>query len=741
MKLSIKKQAFAAFAASTLLFAVETKTWIQGESTEFEKGNLKGLALSSAGRLTLAPAFREVHDAAVPQLWSAAAGTQGTLYAGGAEGKVFAVGVKGDARLLATLDGGTVQSLAVDAKGGLFAATVPDAKVYAIAGDGTARVLAALKAQYVWGLVFDKAGTLYAATGEPGQVVKIAPDGNVSVVFDANEAHVRSLAVDTQGNLIAGTEPSGVIIRISPKGEGFVLYQAAKREVTAIAVAKDGTIYAAASGTRGAAAPPPATVPPPAPVTTAQAQTTSAQPQPQQPQPAPAGTARVTTSIPPTLALRPATVAGGSEIYRIAPDGEPRRIWSDQRDLVYALAFDTDGRLIAGTGNQGEIYRIDSELESTRLVTAEPMQVTALVPAQNGGIYAVTANPGMIYRLGPETQRGGTIESDLLDAAAFTYWGKLRWEGESRGGSIAVETRSGNLDNPDRNWSSWAPIDPSKGGRVASPPARFLGWRATLKAAPDGTSPVLSLVEVAYQGKNVPPVIEKMEITPANYKFPASSTGSTAASTVPLGPIGQVRRSSPSAPNVDSAGAVTLTFEKGSIGARWQASDQNGDTLTYRVEIRNTEDKGWMLLKDRLSENRVTIDSTRYADGRYLLRVTASDEVDNYPGLALTAQLESQPFVIDNTAPRIEGLTASLEGGKVRLKFRGIDDSTPLLSAQYSANGGDWAYARPSTGITDSLAHDYEAVFDRPAGDGVVIAVKLSDENDNVTVHKTVLRQ
>ena len=38
------------------------------------------------------------------------------------------------------------------------------------------------------------------------------------------------------------------------------------------------------------------------------------------------------------------------------------------------------------------------------------------------------------------------------------------------------ETRSGNVGRAQRNWSAWAPLNQ---GRVASPPARFLQYRAT----------------------------------------------------------------------------------------------------------------------------------------------------------------------------------------------------------------------------------------------------------------------
>src|SRR5215210_4876832 len=69
---------FASFAG-----AVETKSWNRSGQTEFEKGTLENLSLSSDGRLTLAPAFRELADPSVSYLWALAADSKGNLYTGG----------------------------------------------------------------------------------------------------------------------------------------------------------------------------------------------------------------------------------------------------------------------------------------------------------------------------------------------------------------------------------------------------------------------------------------------------------------------------------------------------------------------------------------------------------------------------------------------------------------------------------------------------------------------------------
>ena len=88
----------------------------------------------------------------------------------------------------------------------------------------------------------------------------------------------------------------------------------------------------------------------------------------------------------------------------------------------------------------------------------------------------MSGNIGKIFSIGPGLESSGTLESDVLDAGGFTYWGRLSDEAAG-GGSVAFETRSGNLNRPQKNWSEWTN---TIGGRIASPSARFLQYRATL---------------------------------------------------------------------------------------------------------------------------------------------------------------------------------------------------------------------------------------------------------------------
>jgi hypothetical protein len=720
------------------LYGASTKIWTQGDYADFEKGVIKNLSVRSDGLLTLAPRSQELFDTSTAYLWALAQDSKGVLYAGGGTtAKLFRVGTDGKGgKSIADLGAVEIHAIAVDSKDRVYVATSPDGKIYRVTGNGKPEVFYDPKAKYIWSMVFDRAGDLFVATGDQGEIHRVTPDGKGKVFFKTDEAHVRSMALDPNGNLIVGTEPSGLVLRITPAGEGFVLYQMAKREVTAVAVARDGSIYAAAVGNKSGGSPiQSASPPPPAPAGGVATVTIGGAPgAPGSPRP----------SAPPPTSLGP-TVSGGSEVYRIEPNGDPRRVWSNATDIVYALAFDAQGRVLLGAGNKGNLYRIESPSLYTALLTLPASQITAFQPGANGRLYAVTGNVGKIYEIGPELEKQGTLESDVFDASSYTMWGRLSYEANLNGGTVSVETRSGNLDQPQKNWSAWSsPVTSPKGGRIASPAARFIQWRATLGADSAGRSPELESVDVAYLPKNVEPRIDDIEITPANYKFPAATPSILGApsQSLNLPPLGRRTAASVSFAGLTD-GSTTITpsmqFAKGSIGARWVASDPNGDPLVFTVEIRGANESQWKPLKEKVSEKYLSWDSTAFPDGEYRLRVTASDAPGNPPGEALTARMESAPFTIDNTPPRVTGLTATRNAGKVQVKWHAADALNNVTKAEYSLDGGDWTVVSPVTRLSDSPELDYDLSIETPAGEHT-IAVRVQDDYDNVAVEKVVVK-
>lgn len=722
---SSRLAALAVFALSAA--AVQTKIWSLRGWDDFEKSERKGVTLRSDGRLALAPVEKELFDAATPHLWAMAL-HRGVIYAaGGGQGgsavRIFRLRPEGQSGLYAEIEGLEIHALATDANGILFAASSPEGKVWRVGADGKATLFYASKTTYIWSLAFDRDGSLVVACGDPGEIHRVGADGKGLVIARLEDTHARSMAFGSGGDIVVGTEPSGLIVRVNRAGQSFILHQTGKREITSVATDGGGRIFAAAVGNKVTPPPPPPTPvpaasPPPAGPTAAAGRPVSAAP----PLPLP------TFSGP--------GVTGGSDLIEIDAEGVARTLWSHAQEVIYSVLVGPKGEVLLGTGNRGTIYRVDSPVMWTHMGSLSSGQVTVLLREPNGAVLAATSNVGKIVRLGPELEASGVAESGVFDAGSFTYWGRLNPDIGQNGGSVEFETRSGNVDRPHKSWSAWEPL---KEGRVGSPPARFLQWRALLKRA-TGESPEVLGADVAWMAKNLAPRVDEVEATPANYRFPAPTTQMSASpKTLSLAPLGKRSRSTgvvldttPSSP--------TLTYAKGMAGVRWLATDPNGDNLEFRVEIKGSGETAWKLLRDRVRERFLTFDTTAFPDGEYSIRVLASDSPDNPVSSALSGEIVSPPFLVDNTAPRIEDLSAQPSNGRVQVRFQAMDDSSWVSRAEYSVNGVDWLVVEPVSRLSDSKGLAYELLIDRPQPGELTIAVRATDEFDNQAAAKVVVR-
>jgi sugar lactone lactonase YvrE len=713
-----------------------TRQWTQDKYDEFEKGTAKGVAINSDGSLSLAPAFTSLYTTASTYLWDLASDAAGTVYAaGGAPARVYRITPDGKSVIVFAPQELSVQAVAIDRNGAVYAATSPDGKVYKIvrgtapqaksaepakAGvqvdpNYSASVFFEPKSKYIWALAFDQQSNLYVGTGDHGEIFRVDQSGKGSVFFNSDEAQIRVLAIDKSGNLIAGTDGIGLIYRITPKGEGFVLYSAPKKEITALAVDTQGNIFAAGAGDKRGGPGTPASGTPSGQGPTLTPPTIVIQTAPT----LPTGGAPNIAPLP-----FPGTVnLGGSEVYRLAPDGSPKTIWTSKDDVVYALAFDGSGRLIAGTGNRGKLYAI-SDHDYSDLTKASATQVTAFAHAPNGGLYAATSNLGKVFIVGPGPVNEGTYESDAFDARIFSKWGRPEVRGT---GNFELFARSGNVENPDRNWSPWKKVDVSQSQPVDVPPARFLQWKAVLYA---GTTPAtIDLVAVNYLPKNVAPEVDEVTVSVGS-RVPSSTRTSNT--------------------NSESGGfdsPIPTVSDKHTIAVRWKAHDANDDSLAYSVYYRGDGEGQWVKLREDQVERYANLEAELFPDGGYRIRVVASDSPSHSPSEALTGEKTSDRFEVDNTPPQVEITSARIEGDKLRLAFRATDSYSPVSRAEFSIDADDWQAAEPVGQISDYKVENYELTATMPPADRKeppptehLIVVRVFDRYDNVGVAKTVVR-
>jgi len=669
--------ALFALAIAGAAFAEGTRLWRQTGYEDFERGTARGVAIRSSGQLELAPAFKVIFTSPSTFVWSIAADKDGTVYAAtGAPGRVYRVTPDGKSTVIFEPKELQVQAITLGKDGAIYAATSPDGKVYKIARGAakagqtgapefSASVFFDPKTKYIWDLVFDNAGRLYVATGDNGEIFRVDTNGQGSLFFKSDEAHMRVLAMDPKGNLIAGSEGSALLYRISPEGQGFVLYAVPRKEITALAVDPAGNIYAAATGEKRAAPPPGGAITPPQP-------------------PAQAGGAPFTGNV----------VLAGSDIYMIAPDGSPKKLWSSREDIAYALDFDASGRLIAGTGNKGRIYAIEKSGEYLDLLTASASQVTAFARAPGGGLYCSSSNLGKIFLMTNTLEPEGTFESDVQDAKILSRWGRAEVRGR---GNFELFARSGNVDNPDRNWSPWTRVDLNKDARLEVPAARFIQWRVVLKPANPPTR--IDEVAINYLSKNVAPVMDDIVVQQGTRFLPQPRVAAPDTFAVNFGQPQTV-------PRVDAP--PTAARDRSYVSVRWNAHDDNDDNLVFSLYYRGDNERAWKLLKSGLTDKFYSFDSGLLPDGGYTVKVVASDTPSHTPEEALTDEKESSRFEVDNTAPRIEGLTARAEGQELHVTFHATDDFSPIKRAEYSIDAGDWQYLEPVGQLSDAKTENYD---------------------------------
>jgi hypothetical protein len=744
--LILKKLCFALLFASLFVYAEGTRTWEQSKFEDLTKGTAKGVAIRSTGGLELAPAFKAISTTPSTYIWAVDADSNGNLFAAaGAPARVYRITPEGQFTPIFEPQELQVQALAIDKNGIIYAGTNPDGKVYRIErrtaaavkessesskGKSTSEFSASVffdpGTKYIWDLLLDPSGNLLVATGDRGEIFRVTPKGEHSLLFKSDEAHIRVLALDSKGDLIAGSDGSGLVYRISPKGEAFVLYSAPKKEITALAIDKAGNIFASAAGEKRSAGPGPSlplTIPLPSPAPAAnpgQSGLTIGNPNP-----APA----------PVMGPFPSSgTAGGSEIYRIAPDGSPSRIWTSREDLVYALAFDSGGHLLAGTGNRGHVFAITGEDEYTDLLRASASQVTAFARAADGALYASTSNLGKIFLLRAAAEPEGSYESDLFDARIFSRWGRAEFRGA---GNVELLARSGNVDNPDRNWSPWTKVDLQRGAELSVPPARFIQWKTVLR--PGNPAPRVDGVLVNYLPKNVAPDFDDVSVQVG-----------TRYQSLPK-PIG-VETNAASAP---PPGA----HDKDSVGVKWSIHDDNDDQMVYSVYYRGDGESRWLLLKDNLTDKFYSFDASLLPDGGYTVKIVASDAPSHSPAQALSAERESARFEVDTSPPRIGEMKALLDGDQIHVSFAAVDSFSSIKRAEYSVDAGEWQFLEPVGQLSDARSENYDFRIPVPSGSNKVmlaassrsapdsasdpehvIVVRVFDRYDNMSSAKTVLR-
>jgi outer membrane protein assembly factor BamB len=681
--------------AATATAAV-TKSFRQTTAKDFEEGEATASMVLPTGDVV--PGMKSsaiALDAAFA--WCSAASPDGKVayFGTGDQGRIYAVDTGasgGRARLVSTLEAAWVTALAVRPDGTLIAGTTPGGRVYTVdPKSGKSKLFATLTAEHVWALALDgKSGTVYAGTGGPGKIAAIDAGGRARAIWDSGDKHVVSLLTADDRHLYAGTSEDAILYKVGLDGRAEALADFDAEEVRALA-RHGGSLYAAvndfersgsglALGGPGVAAAPRGTK-----ITAA-----------------PSGSPASAGSLP-----RPGQRKAKAALYRIDADGRMEQMFSIPDGYFTTLAFDDGGRAYVGTGSEGRVYRVSADRTAALAIDVSERQALTLLRAGNGFLVG-TGDVGGVYRAVPAAPRQATYLSRVLDGDFRARWGLFRWHGSK---DVTVESRSGNTAKPDTTWSSFVALErphpTAEGGvgQIASPPARYVQYRATFGSAESR----LAAVTLAYLPQN-----QRARITELGVADSAPAPA--------LGALGALAATA----TMTAAPRAHQTVLK----LRWKVENPDGDELNYRLAFREENDAVWRPLggPDPLTKTEFDWNTEGLPDGTYVVKVTASDERSEPRDRALDTTFTSAPILVDNRKPEVLGLSVK----HPYVSGRARDDQSPLVAMEYAIDGGEWQILSSADGICDDLVESFTIKLPPLSPGPHAVTVRAWDSADNV---------
>ncbi|MBP9113638.1 MAG: hypothetical protein KBF88_12575 [Polyangiaceae bacterium] len=592
--------------------------------------------------------------------------------------------------------------------GSTLIGTSPAGKVFRVSG-GSAALFADTQALAVASLVEWK-GHVYAATLPDGKIFKISQGKAELFTQLPDTSHVWALAVEKGGNaMYAATGPDGKVFRIDPAGKASVHYKGDEAHIVSLALADNGDVYAGSSG-KGIlyriTGPGKASVLYDFPGEEVKAVVVGADKSVyaianeygEQPE----ATKRISGRAPAGPAATPRAKPGKGVLYKFLPDGKPEKMMNHGDTHYLALALGPDKRAYVGTGVEGRVYAVD-DLHTVSLVAdTDERQLSTLGFAGNEA-WMTTSDPLTFQRTVPGASEA-MWTSKALDAGLRAKLGHVSW---TSSGNIEVSTRSGNTAVPDATWSPWseAMMQP---GTTTTPAARFVQLRAKWRT---DTNAVLRSIKLPFVTDNMRAIVVDVSGTPKS-GMKESKEG------------------------IVQSGSDSFKHDP-VLKLAWKVENPDSDSLRYYVHFRK---EGQNLWRDVLREGEVFTkleydwDTSAVSDGKYRVRVEATDELSNSPDQQLKHSLESGIVIVDNTGPIVGQL--AVQGRK--LSARVTDALSPIARAEVAIDGKlDWHTVSPIDNVFDTLDESMQVDLSSflPPGSHIV-ALRVFDAVGNVTVRE-----
>ncbi len=691
------------FAGGLLLapsaHAIVTSTWTVESYQQFDSGDATSAFITSTGEVR--PGWDTKRTAIEGDaVWSSHKLADGSVLIGSdAGGAIYRISSDSAKKVVSIPGAIAVVSITQTADGAVYAGAMPGNKLFKIdvtAGKATAAATLGKDAkdvETIWSLAA-VGNTVYAGTGPSGKLFAVT-GGSAKEVFDTEDKRVTSIATTSDGAVWFGTSERALVFRLDPKGgKARAMADFAGNEVTALAAYRDGVVAAA----NDLADAPAATGKTAAQVDTAEKPTASKG----QPTKLPdAGTKPGADKDPPAVTDlgRKGARKGKGALFRIGGDARLEQLHALTATYFTSVLVSGDA-IYAGAADKGRIYMVDNDGSVATAYDVDERAVSQLWP-EGKLIGFATDDAAASYRSTGRADKARYV-SDVLDAKSVSRFGKLAWHAS---GKVKIETRSGNTVKPGVGWSEWqGPGAVGKvgggadGGKVQSPPGRYLQWRVSL----EDDAARLRKVSAYYVPQNQATQMQEVTIELATKDSLPTMKDSAAK---PRSPV---------------------------LKVKWKADNPDSDDTVYTLEARRDGEANWRPVstgKTPLTTTSWEWNTETYPDGWYRIRVTASDAPANSPDRVLTSSMTSTLFAIDNARPSITNLSVNYP----KAQARATDAISTISEMAFSIDDGPWQIGTTADGLFDDATEDLRIDLAQGLGKGThTLAVRVADSAGNV---------
>lgn len=729
--------------------------WPSGQT--FDQLELSGAAVDEQGRLLPGLAVTPVDLAGLEVVWRVVADDQGGFYLGtGHDGAVHHVDRDGGTRLVAELAAPEVFSLLPVADGAVLAGCGPEGHLVRIAPDGETETLGEVEGGYIWALA-RRPGTdeIWLATGTPAVVYRYRPEAAALEEMRVLPAeNALDLRFTSAAELLVCTQGPGLVYTLDPEepqaatllGEvaqdearQFVSGPGGALHVLGLAPREPGARNGVGGGNGGA--------------------------EPRD---------KSETKVAPASALLPLLGASArasipaAALYRVDTARGLEVIWTGELDLMTVAhhprwGWLAGGALAAGDGHGGGTGASGTGSRLHRLTPPAGQHPVAGWPGGDvldllvGGtgdeawLAAAQAHPGGLALGDGRSDHDLMALSPPLDGGAPVRWGRMRWEGMSGQGRLRWAVRGGNRAQPDESWTAWSDAWSAEDQTLDLPISRYLQWRVVFPHNGRGRPWRVARVSISAWQDNRPPVIEDF----MQEKLQGLQLGGMMNGGPPLiqsfrsGLQVEINRQ-PSAD--DWPGPERTELGRSLQVFSWQVNDPDGDRLEFSLEHRRVGEEDWRAV--RLADEGPfpftgsvgSWDTVEVPDGRYEVRLTATDQRDNPAGLAATAARVLGPVTVDNTPPEIDDLKLTRSEAGFVIRCTAADAGSVLAGARVFLPDGRVQRLDPVDRVCDSRRETFRVPIMWPPVGGAAgaepwrVRIEVRDLRGNRQTSEGVVR-